>query len=217
MNCILHTSALSRRKFFVFHSSKETCSDTWEFSSKDTQTSSFLSYLSASRREPWKWDSYHWAACGKAQYISDVIRDRDKELWGKITDTQCLKDLLPSKLTDRSLHQRGHDYILPRIRTEHFKRCVFLTLFSFMFVRKFVFVEIISLLLHCKLARVPASVWIKLSIKIFNSIHSIFYKNLSYRTFSLKFAKISRTVLRTRRKIYFSLLLLCKIQKNWMT
>ena len=36
-----------------------------------------------------------------AQYISDVIRDRDKELWGKITDTQCLKDLLPSKLKDR--------------------------------------------------------------------------------------------------------------------
>ena len=93
----------------------------------------------------------------------------------------------------------------------------FLTLFSYMFVRKFVFVEIISLLLHCKLARVPASVWIKLSIKIFNSIHSIFYKNLSYRRFSLKFAKISRTVLRTRRKIYFSLLLLCKIQKNWIT
>ena len=87
-----------------------------------------------------------------------MIRDRDKELWGKITDTQCLKDLLPSKLTDRSLRQRGHDYILPRIRTEHFKRCVFLTLFSFMFVRKFVFVEKISLLLHCKLARVPASV-----------------------------------------------------------
>ena len=68
---------------------------------------------------------------------------------------------------------------------------VFLTLFSFMFVRKFVFVEIISLLLHCRLARVPASVCINLSIKILNSIHSIFYKNLSYRAFSLKFAKIS--------------------------
>ena len=46
----------------------------------------------------------------------------------KITDTQCLKDLLPSKLTDRSLRQRGHDYILPRaiilvrIRKEYFKR-----------------------------------------------------------------------------------------------
>ena len=56
--------------------------------------------------------------------FSDVIRDRDKQLWGKITDTQCcLKDLLTSKRTDRSLRQRGHDYILPRIRTEHFKCC----------------------------------------------------------------------------------------------
>ena len=41
---------------------------------------------------------------------------------GKNSDTQCLKDLLPSKRTDRSLRQRGHDYIIPRIRTERFKR-----------------------------------------------------------------------------------------------
>ena len=89
--------------------------------------------------------------------ISDVIRDRYtyKQLWGKITDTQCSKDLLPSKLTDRSLRQRGHDYLLPRIRTERFKRCFenkclinfiksrnydILTLFGLMFVGKFVFV-----------------------------------------------------------------------------
>ena len=115
LNCILHTSALSRKKFLVFHYSKETCSVDWEFSSKDTHTSSFLSCLSESRREPWEWDSYHWAASGKAQFEIGMGK--------KITDTQCLKDLLPSKLTDRSLHQRGHDYILPRIRTEHFKRC----------------------------------------------------------------------------------------------
>ena len=31
---------------------------------------------------------------------------------GKITDTQCLKNLLPSKRTDRSLRQRGQDYKL---------------------------------------------------------------------------------------------------------
>ena len=87
--------------------------------------------------------------------ISDVIRDRYKQLWGKITDTQCLKDLLPSKRTDRSLRQRGHDHILPRIRTERFKRCFvnrclinfikshnydLLTLFGLMFVGKFLFV-----------------------------------------------------------------------------
>ena len=86
-----------------------------------------------------------------------------------ITDTQCLKDLLPSKLTDRSLRQRGHDYILPRaiilvrIRKEHFKRffanrCFFNFISSFMFVRTFAFAEIISLLLHCRLACGPASV-----------------------------------------------------------
>ena len=38
----------------------------------------------------------------------------------KITDTKCLKDLLPRKRTDRSLRQREHDYILPRI--QRFKR-----------------------------------------------------------------------------------------------
>ena len=52
------------------------------------------------------------------------------KLWGKITDTQCLKDLLPSERTDRLVRQRGHDYIIPRIRTERFKRsfvnrCIF--------------------------------------------------------------------------------------------
>ena len=43
---------------------------------------------------------------------------------GKITDTDihCLTDLLPSKRAYQSLRQRGHDYILPDARTEHFKR-----------------------------------------------------------------------------------------------
>ena len=72
--------------------------------------------------------------------ISDVLRDRDKQLWEKITDTQCcLKDFLPSKRTDRS-RQRGHDYILPRIRTERFKRCFvnrcLFNFFSLTIVRK---------------------------------------------------------------------------------
>ena len=34
------------------------------------------------------------------------------------TDTHCLTDLLPNKRTDQSLSSRGHDYMLPRIRTE---------------------------------------------------------------------------------------------------
>ena len=56
----------------------------------------------------------------------------------KITDTKCLKDLLPRKRTDRSLRQREHDYILPRIQRfkRFFANSAFLTLFSLMFVRK---------------------------------------------------------------------------------
>ena len=52
--------------------------------------------------------------------ISDVTQIRDKQLWKKITatDTHCLTDLLPNKRTYQSLSSRGHDYILPRIRTE---------------------------------------------------------------------------------------------------
>lgn len=53
MNCILHISALSRKKI----SSIETCSDNWEFSSKDIHIPSVLPYLSESRNEPWEWDS----------------------------------------------------------------------------------------------------------------------------------------------------------------
>ena len=43
----------------------------------------------------------------------------------KIThiDSHSLTDLLPSKRAYQSLRRRGHDYILPRIRTERFKRC----------------------------------------------------------------------------------------------
>ena len=39
---------------------------------------------------------------------------------------------LPNKRTYQSLRQRGHNYMLPRIRTEHFKRCfVNRSLFNF--------------------------------------------------------------------------------------
>lgn len=62
---------------------------------------------------------------------------------GKITNkgTHCLKDLLLSKRTNQhaSLHQRGYDYLLPRIRTERF-RCRFVkdafsTSFNLMFLK----------------------------------------------------------------------------------
>ena len=58
-------------------------------------------------------------------FISDVIQISDKQLWKKITatDTHCSTGLLPNKRTHQSLRQRGHNYMLPRIRTERFKRC----------------------------------------------------------------------------------------------
>ena len=58
------------------------------------------------------------------------------KLWKSITDNSnhCLFDLLPPERT-RQLRNRGHNYILPRIRTERFKssfinRCLFLNLFK---------------------------------------------------------------------------------------
>ena len=62
---------------------------------------------------------------GNSSLYFHVILTRDKQLWEKIThtDTHCLTDLLPSKRTYQSLRQRGHDYTLPRICTERFKRC----------------------------------------------------------------------------------------------
>ena len=88
-----------KKKFFVFHSSIETCSDNWEFSSKDTHTPQCSILLV---RE-WEWAlgmrlsslGSLWQSPIHCISISDVNRDRDKQLWGKITDSQCLKDLLP--------------------------------------------------------------------------------------------------------------------------
>ena len=56
-------------------------------------------------------------------FIKDILRARDKLLWEQITKDcdHCLRDLLPMQRR-RSLRSRGHNYILPRIRTERFKR-----------------------------------------------------------------------------------------------
>ena len=37
--------------------------------------------------------------------------------------SHCLNDLLPMKCT-RRLRDKGHDYVLPHVRTERFKRCL---------------------------------------------------------------------------------------------
>ena len=61
----------------------------------------------------------------------EVIRKRDFKLWEKITtySNHCRRDLLTMQ-RKRKLRDGGHNYILPRIRTERFKtqyinRCLF--------------------------------------------------------------------------------------------
>ena len=80
--------------------------------------SKYLSKINKFCKRAWK-----YGHTNKRIFISDIIQTRDKQQWKKITDTHCLKDLLPSKHTYQSLRQHGHDYILPRIHTERFKRC----------------------------------------------------------------------------------------------
>ena len=52
---------------------------------------------------------------------------------GKITDTQCLRDLVLTKRTEQSLHQSGHDYIKPCNRVECFELC-FVNRYHFNFI-----------------------------------------------------------------------------------
>ena len=68
--------------------------------------------------------------CLKKYNICDILTTRDSKLWIKITSNPtALDDLLPPRRT-RHLRSRGHDYILPRVRTSRFKstfsnRCLF--------------------------------------------------------------------------------------------
>ena len=68
--------------------------------------------------------------CLKKYSICDILTTRDSKLWNKITsNTTALDDLLPPRRT-RHLRSKGHDYILPRVRTSRFKstfvnRCLF--------------------------------------------------------------------------------------------
>ena len=59
--------------------------------------------------------------CLKKYSICDILSTRDSKLWIKITsNTTTLDDLLPPRRT-RQLRSRGHDYILPKVRTPRFK------------------------------------------------------------------------------------------------
>ena len=66
--------------------------------------------------------------------IMDVIRKKDRLLWEEISSDSAnpLHELLPAQRA-RSLRKRGHNYILPPVRTERFK-CCFLNRCLFEFV-----------------------------------------------------------------------------------
>ena len=55
---------------------------------------------------------------------------KDRLLWDEITSDSAnpLHEFLPAQRA-RSLRKRGHNYILPPVRTERFKRCIFNNVF----------------------------------------------------------------------------------------
>ena len=55
--------------------------------------------------------------------LSEIISVRDRKLWIKIINNKdnALQELLPNNL-NRPLRQRGHEFELPIIRTERYKR-----------------------------------------------------------------------------------------------
>ena len=67
--------------------------------------------------------AYRFGYTHKIILISDVIKYRDSDLFNSITsDTgHVLYDLLPPK-RNRALRERGHDFILPKVKMERFKR-----------------------------------------------------------------------------------------------
>jgi len=63
--------------------------------------------------------AYRFSYTNKIILISDVIKDRDSDLFKRITsDTgHVLYDLLPPK-RNRALRERGHGFILPKVKKE---------------------------------------------------------------------------------------------------
>ncbi len=67
--------------------------------------------------------AYRFGYTSRLININDVINERDHKLWNKIVSNpdNPLNELLPPQRT-RCLRERRHKYILPKVRTERFKR-----------------------------------------------------------------------------------------------
>lgn len=69
--------------------------------------------------------SYRFGSTNKMSLMSDVIKSRDchSDLFNRITSYKghVLYDLFPNK-RNRAFKDRGHDFILPRVKTERLNR-----------------------------------------------------------------------------------------------
>ena len=67
--------------------------------------------------------AYRYGYTTKSIKISEVIEEKDRKLFSKIVSNpeHALHELLPV-CKQRILRQREHDFILPQIKTERFKR-----------------------------------------------------------------------------------------------
>ena len=69
--------------------------------------------------------AFKFGYCKERFFIENIIALKDKKLWDKITDSNlitALDDLLPPKRTLVTSRKRRHNYIIPLVRTERFKR-----------------------------------------------------------------------------------------------
>jgi hypothetical protein len=67
--------------------------------------------------------AYRYGYTSKNYVLADIIRERDMKLWKVISENAAhsLYELLLLKKT-RTLRKRDHNFILPKIRTERYKR-----------------------------------------------------------------------------------------------
>lgn len=68
--------------------------------------------------------AYKYGYTEKTYKMAELIENKDMKLFKSITSnsSHSLSDMLPPVKT-RKLRERGHQYILPKVRTERFKRC----------------------------------------------------------------------------------------------
>ena len=103
--------------------------------------------------------------------ITDLISQRDLELWKKVTtDNHSLNDLLPMKRT-RNLRDRSHDYVLPLVSIESFKRCFIIDVFL-IFFRFSIYMSYSSTCYYAIIVNSHVCLWGLVSIKTSSSSSS---------------------------------------------